>query len=160
MKHDGIAFSVAALLAIFGSLNAYAHGGEQHGDAVYGHPGQAKDVTRTIKILASDYAFDPTVLNFAKGETIRFVVSNASKRMHELTIGDAETQMAHRKSMAQMADMKHDEGEHEMPNNAVHVKPGETRELIWTFTSSGELQFACNYPGHSDLGMEGKISVK
>jgi plastocyanin len=29
-----------------------------------------------------------------------------------------------------------------------------------TFTQGGMLQFACNYPGHADLGMEGKITVQ
>jgi len=152
----------AAIMLSLGAGSAYAHGGEAHGtaEAVFGHPGNAKDVTRTVKIEARDFEFAPTALTFAKGETIKFVVVNTSRHMHELTIGDAATQEEHRRSMVQMSDMKHSEGEHEMPSNSVHVKPGDTGELIWTFTSAGSLQFACNYPGHADLGMEGKISVQ
>jgi uncharacterized cupredoxin-like copper-binding protein len=80
--------------------------------------------------------------------------------MHEFTIGDEDSQLEHRKSMATMGDMHHTEGEHAMPSNSVHVAPGKTGELIWTFDGSSNLIFACNYPGHADLGMEGKITVK
>ena len=47
-----------------------------------------------------------------------------------------------------------------MPANSVHVAPGETRELIWTFSKNGALMIACNYPGHSELGMTGSLEVK
>jgi uncharacterized cupredoxin-like copper-binding protein len=48
---------------------------------------------------------------------------------------------------------------HDMPAGSVHVDPGATKEFVWTFTTAGKLQFACNYPGHADLGMEGSIAV-
>lgn len=151
---------VAMGLTSLSIAGAHAHAG--HGDEhfAFGHPGAAKDVTRTISITASDYQFNPTDMSIKLGETVKFVVKNDSKHMHELTIGDEDTQLAHRKSMAQMTDMHHMEGEHDMPSNSVHVKQGGTGELIWTFTSAGDLFFACNYPGHADLGMEGKIKVQ
>jgi len=144
---------------------ALAHNGEDHGDGhfAFGHPGVAKDVTRTVKISASDYDFSPTQLTVSKGETVRFVVTNTSKHMHEFTVGDEASQQAHRKAMASMGDM-HDmkgmDGEHAMPSNSVHVASGKTGELIWTFDGNSNLLFACNFPGHADLGMEGKITVK
>lgn len=147
-------------LSIFavGTPGAFAHGGGDH--FAFGHVGQVKDVTRTVKISASDYEFSPTELTVKKGETVRFVVSNSSKHMHEFTIGDEDSQIEHRKSMAAMGDMHHTEGEHAMPSNSVHVAPGKTGELIWTFEGSSDLLFACNYPGHADLGMEGKIKLQ
>jgi uncharacterized cupredoxin-like copper-binding protein len=144
---------------------ALAHNGVDHADGhfEFGHPGAAKDVTRTVKISASDYEFSPTDLTVSKGETVKFIVTNTSKHMHEFTIGDEDSQLAHRKSMAAMGDM-HDmkgmDGDHAMPSNSVHVAPGKTGELIWTFEGTSNLLFACNFPGHADLGMEGKITVK
>ena len=134
--------------------------GHQDGVTGFGRPGLAKDVVRTVRIEAEEYSFSPADLAVRAGETVKFVVANKGKLKHELTIGDAAEQAAHQRSMSEMSDMKHDEGTHEMPANSVHVAPGETRELIWTFTKSGPLTIACNYPGHGELGMTGALEVK
>lgn len=55
--------------------------------------------------------------------------------------------------MLQQPDMGHADG------NAVLVKPGETKELIWTFSDAQNLEFACNLPGHYQAGMKGEIKV-
>jgi uncharacterized cupredoxin-like copper-binding protein len=139
---------------------AFAHGAAQSGDAPYGRPGDPKHVDRSVTIEARDFAFDTSELTFAAGETVKFVVVNKGRHKHELTIGDAAEQTKHRDAMSKMSDMAHSEDGGDMPGNAVHVAPGETRELVWTFTRAGKLEFACNYPGHADLGMEGKITVQ
>jgi uncharacterized cupredoxin-like copper-binding protein len=137
------------------------HGGHgTHAPSASGKLGSAKAVTRTVKLDASEYAFSATTLSFKTGETVKFVVTNKGKSKHELTIGTAEEQAAHQAEMEAMAGMKHDESSHEMPPNSLHVAPGETRELVWTFTKPGQLVFACNYPGHADLGMKGGIAVQ
>lgn len=141
---------------------ALAHEGETHrqGGWSFGRPGLAKDVTRTVRIEADEYSFSPAALTVQVGETIKFVVVNNGKLMHELTIGDAAEQEAHQQSMSKMSDMKHDEGTHQMPANSVHIPPGQTRDLTWSFSSGGKLIIACNYPGHSMLGMVGSLEVK
>jgi uncharacterized cupredoxin-like copper-binding protein len=151
------AIAAAAVLWLTVS-GAFAHG-DSKGSA-WGRPGKAKDVTRTVKIEATEYAFSEKVLTFKAGETVKLVVTNKGGLKHELTIGDADEQASHGKEMAKMSDMGHSEGEHEMPANSIHVAPGETRELIWNFDKPGKLLFACNYPGHSALGMEGEIAVE
>lgn len=156
MKPVQIGVVVVALS--FAAGVALAHG-DTHGSA-WGRQGKAKDVTRTIKLDAAEYAFSEKALSFKAGETVKFIVSNKGKLKHELTIGDAVEQAAHAREMVAMSDMKHDESSHEMPANSLHIGPGETKELVWTFTKAGNLLFACNYPGHSDLGMEGKIVVE
>lgn len=147
---------------VIASAVALAHEGETHrpGGWSFGQPGLAKDVTRTIRIEADEYSFAPAEIAVRVGETVKFVVVNNGKLMHELTIGDAAEQEAHQQSMSKMSDMKHDEGTHQMPANAVHVPPGQTRELTWAFTKAGKLMIACNYPGHSMLGMVGSLDVK
>ena len=39
------------------------------------------------------------------------------------------------------------------------ILAGQTGEIIWQFTKSGKVQFACLQPGHYDAGMKGSISV-
>lgn len=164
-----LAISSALLLALSGAASA----GPAKSPA--GQDGSKAKVTRTVKIEMSEYAFSPTELTFKAGETVKFIVSNKGKLKHELTIGTAEEQLAHRKAMEGMSSAAHGgheghgehgghEGhqgmDHDMPAGSIHVDPGATKELIWTFTTGGKLQFACNYPGHADLGMEGSIAVK
>ena len=152
---------VIVLMFLFGSAGvAFAHGSAHDKHGVSGHPGDAKKASRTVKLELKEYSFSAADLSVKAGETVKFVVTNTGRLKHELTIGTAAEQEAHRKEMEAMSDMKHDEGTHAMPANSIHVGPGQTRELVWTFTTAGKLEFACNYPGHADLGMEGKISVQ
>lgn len=150
-----------ALSILFGSAGlALAHGGAHDEHSVSGHLGNAKQATRTVKLELKEYSFSTAELTFKPGETVKFVVTNTGRLKHELTIGTAAEQEEHRKEMEAMSDMHHDESTHAMPENSIHVAPGQTRELVWTFTTAGKLQFACNYPGHADLGMEGRIVVQ
>jgi uncharacterized cupredoxin-like copper-binding protein len=48
---------------------------------------------------------------------------------------------------------------HDHPN-AVMVKPGRTRELVWRFTRAGAFEYGCNVPGHYESGMKGTIAVR
>ena len=130
-----------------------------HHDASYGEPGDAKKADRTITIDATEIAFNVTELTFRKGETVRFVFVNKGEQPHEFMIADAAEMAAHRQMMQEMAGMSMESMGHKSPN-AISTEPGETRELVWTFTNAGEFQFACNYPGHAEVGMEGRIVVK
>lgn len=40
-----------------------------------------------------------------------------------------------------------------MAPNSPLMEPGETAEVVWTFNTKSELEFACNIPGHYDCGM-------
>ena len=86
-----ISMSLLLGLLVIGNTVALAHEGETHrpGGWSFGRPGLAKDVTRTIRIEADEYSFDPAAISVQVGETIKFVVVNNGKLMHELTIGDA-----------------------------------------------------------------------
>lgn len=55
--------------------------------------------------------------------------------------------------MDQGSGMAHDDP------NSVLVEPGKTGELTWTFSQAGNLEFACNVPGHYQAGMVGKLTV-
>lgn len=147
---------VASILLSGGVHLAFASPGD-HGYA-FGAPGDPRHVDRTIRVTASDTEFDVRNLHIHAGETIRFIVTNSGELDHDFTIGPADLQAKHRREMMEM--MNHSDGmagAHEEPN-AVYLKPGETKELIWRFSKTRELEFACNVPGHYESGMKGGIA--
>ena len=167
MTRAGVLAALAALCVASAAL-----GDEGHDEgAAFGRPGDPAKVTRTVTIEATEIAFDMQELTFEAGETVEFVLVNKGEQNHELTIGDAETQLAHRQMMAGMPAMDHAhmsaedmagmEGhDHVMAGNMVDTKPGETKSFVWQFTEPGSFEFACNYPGHAELGMLGTITVR
>ena len=134
---------------------------DEHHETSFGEAGKAKDVSRTINILAADMEFDVKELKIKDGETVRFIIKNTDELEHDFTIGPPELQVQHRKEMAEMME-KMEAGQmmsmkHADPN-AVFLKAGETKELIWKFGEVKNLEFACNVPGHYDAGMMGKFT--
>jgi uncharacterized cupredoxin-like copper-binding protein len=152
-------FAASFLLASSAAYADETMGPEHHEAARYGRPGDARKADRTVTIVATEIAFNVKELDFRKGETVRFVFINKGEQPHEFSIGDAATEEAHRKMMQDMAGMSMEAMGHSEPN-VISTEPGETRELVWTFTEAGDFEFACNYPGHAEVGMEGKIHVK
>lgn len=135
------------------------HSGTTDGKFTFGEPGTPSKVDRVVKITMRDLSFEPNELDMTAGETIRFVVTNAGAVDHDFTLGDAATQIAHRKEMAEA--METSGGMHHHHDaNAITVKAGEVRELIWKFTEPGRLEFDCNVPGHYEAGMGGVILVR
>lgn len=136
-----------------------AHGG-------FGEPGSPKAVTQTVTITATEIDFDKHALTFKTGDTVKFILANKGSQNHELMIGDEATVDAHRTMMAAMPGMDHEAMEKAMgghmddDESAIDTHPGETKSLIWHFTKPGHFVFACNYPGHAELGMEGTITVE
>lgn len=68
--------------------------------------------------------------------------------------GQSMNDMGHSMGGMKMVGMEHNDP------NSVLIEPGATKELIWTFTKSAGLEFACNVPGHYQSGMVGQFEVK
>lgn len=124
----------------------------------FGHPAKASAAKRKITITMNDLSFTPSSVTVKSGETVQFVVHNASGVDHDFTIGDKAMQEQHRKQMAEMAGMG-EMHQHHGGGNAVTVKAGQTAKLAWTFAGPGEVEYDCNIPGHYEGGMAGKITV-
>ena len=125
-----------------------------HGAAI-GAPGDPGKVTRTIAVEMSDaMRFKPDSIRVKKGETVRFVVTNAGKLKHEMVLGTVAELKEHAALMRKFPEMEHDD-----PNQVV-VEPGGTGELVWRFSQAGTFDFACLIPGHFESGMVGKIRVE
>jgi uncharacterized cupredoxin-like copper-binding protein len=88
------------------------------------------------------------------GEPVTFVVTNDGALDHEFYLGDEEAQAAHAAEMATMGGMTHDEPE------GIGVKPGETKELTYTFPAAGETLAGCHVQGHYLAGMKATITVQ
>jgi uncharacterized cupredoxin-like copper-binding protein len=98
--------------------------------------------------------FTPGAIEAKRGETIRFVVTNSGKVMHEMVLGTMQDLRAHAEQMKKHPGMEHDE-----PYMA-HVAPGRTAEIVWQFTQPGEFHYGCLLPGHLEAGMVGRITVR
>jgi uncharacterized cupredoxin-like copper-binding protein len=159
------AMFIAAASAIF--LNsAEAHGTEDHGkkpaskkaiskdEHPWGREGDATLATRIVEVnMADTMRFTPDQLAIKQGETVKFVVKNSGKVLHEMVIGTEKELKAHAETMKKHPGMEHDE-----PYMA-HVSPSKQGEIVWQFTRPGEFLFACLVPGHFEAGMVGKIVV-
>ena len=135
-----------------GHAHAADHGHAEP-DAV-GVPGEASKVTQTISVDMTDtMRFIPAGVTAKQGETIRFVVKNSGQLKHEFVLGTEKDLKAHYEQMMKFPEMEHAEP------NMVTVAPGKTGEVIWQFTKSGTVDFACLQPGHYDAGMKGAVKV-
>lgn len=143
---------------------AFAHGGAVHdktkAEAVkkeqmpFGIAGDAKAVKHTVehKMLDS-MRFTPDRVNVKVGDTVRFVIKNDGRIMHEFVLGTKKELDDHAALMKKFPNMEHEEP------YMLHVPPGKTGEVIWTFNRPGQFDFACLIPGHYEAGMIGKVTV-
>ena len=132
------------------------HGsGDGHGGDAIGKAGNPKKISRTVEIVADDnMRYAPDRINVKEGETIRFVVKNTGKLKHEMVLGTRKELMEHAALMQKFPEMEHADA------NMLSLLPGKTGEIVWQFTHSGTVDFACLQPGHMEAGMIGKVAVK
>jgi uncharacterized cupredoxin-like copper-binding protein len=152
----------AALLACGALSVGYGHGDEHSKKTVaikkeqkaWGIAGDAKAVKRTIALsMTDDMRFTPALIEVKQGETIRLVMKNDGKQLHELVLGTRKELEEHAALMLKFPNMEHDE-----PYMA-HVPAGKTGEIIWQFNRAGDFDFACLIAGHYQAGMVGKVKV-
>jgi uncharacterized cupredoxin-like copper-binding protein len=157
--------AVTAAIATMPVLHppARAHTGQPHArepgpvrkeQKDWGIAGEAKTARRTIEVgMADSMRFSPDRIDVRLGETVRFVVRNRGRVLHEFVIGTPAENARHAELMLKFPDMEHDE-----PYMA-HVAPGKTGQIVWTFNRAGEFEFACLIAGHYQAGMVGSIRV-
>lgn len=127
------------------------HAGEE---TAIGKPGLAKNILRTINITMSDnMRFTPSNIVVKSGDTLRFAIKNEGKVKHEMSLGTQKELLEHLELMKKFPEMEHDEP------NSVTLAPGQKGEIVWQFTKSGVVNFACLMPGHFEAGMKGVINV-
>jgi uncharacterized cupredoxin-like copper-binding protein len=150
--------------------NAGGHGemmkkGEGHGHAridyssveehEFGKASDPEHAQKTVTVdMTDELRFEPAEVRVKRGETVRFVVRNKGRLMHEMVLGTNDSLHQHAKMMMKFPGMEHDE-----PHMA-HVEPGKEHMMGWQFTKAGEYHFGCLVPGHFQGGMRGKVIVE
>lgn len=156
--------SIYLIIGLTISHLSFAHG-DQHKTSMsqqmtaqqedWGIGANKNEVNRTIAIsMSDDMKFKPSKIDIKLNETIRFVIKNNGKLMHEMVMGTKSVLDKHAEVMLKYPNMEHDE-----PYMA-HVSPGKSSEIIWKFNRPGDFDFACLIAGHYQSGMLGKIEVK
>lgn len=166
----------AVLAGILGlsAATVWAHGDSGHAkpkavdyskaeETPFGRAGNPKTANRTIRVGMNDTMRFVTTASapresgdivVKKGETVRFVLRNDGKVMHEMVIGTMKELKEHAELMRKFPNMEHEEA------YMSHVAPGKEGEVVWQFTRAGEFHYACLIPGHMEAGMIAKITVK
>ena len=123
-----------------------------------GQPGDPKKPARVVQVTMREepgkMMFIPNKVEVKKGEQIRFMLRNSGALEHEFVLATAEENAKHAEQMKKNPDMEHDD-----PNGR-RLKPKGTAEIVWRFTKTGEFQFGCLIPGHTEAGMVGTVVVK
>ena len=141
-----------------------------------GEKGKLSEISRTIEIKMYDNYFEPNVLNIKKGETIKFIVYNYGELVHEFNIATKEMHIKHQPEMMKMVEheilladridkekmkemAKKDHSMAHFHSNSVLLEPNEIGEIIWKFSTTANLEAACNVPGHYQDGMISTVSL-
>jgi uncharacterized cupredoxin-like copper-binding protein len=138
----------------------------------FGQVGDVSHVDQVIEVDMGEMYFDPDAYTFERGETVKFMLVNSGRAVHEFAIGTEETHNAHEQEMKAMLRsgmmttrvLRHDRmleaGMMHVDANARLLEPDETSELVWTFSGEqDELIIACNIPGHRAAGMKAVVTI-
>lgn len=151
-KRTALIFATV-VVASSAALASGSHSGG-HDESAIGKPGVAAKVNRTITVdMADNMRYTPSDIKVKKGETIRFVVKNSGQVQHEMSLGTEKELLAHLEEMKKFPGMEHDEP------GKLTLAPGKQGEIIWQFTKTGPVNFACLMPGHYEAGMKGQVKV-
>ena len=139
-----------------------------------GSKGKESEVNRVIKVLMYDNYYQPNNFKIKKNETIKFIVINKGKLVHEFNLATKDMHLKHQPEMAKMVEheilladridkdrmkemAKKDHTMAHKHSNSLLLEPNQTGEIVWKFSTSAKLEVACNVPGHYETGMVAKI---
>jgi len=160
--------AVAALVVATAALTAtvvgrspfgmMSGGGMMSGSARVGGPGVANGPEpgasgfvvgtaaspRVIHVIAGPaYAFSPSTIAVARGETVTFLVTTMGPAVHEFMVGPADAVAADMVGTPEIAD----------------IPMMTTKSITYTFDGADSYAFACHAAGHYEAGMRGAITV-
>lgn len=90
--------------------------------------------TTKATLNASEFAFDPAILEVAAGAKLELTLVNKGTLEHDFTIDSLSF--------------------------AVHAPVGTTEMLTTGALAAGTYEFYCSIPGHKQAGMTGTLTVK
>ena len=113
----------------------------------------AAPATRIEVKLTDALKMEPAAMTVPAGVPVTFVVTNRGATDHEFYLGDEGAQAEHEKEMGAMGGMSRDDPA------GIGLKPGETKELTYTFTAAGKVLAGCHEVGHYGAGMKAEVTV-
>lgn len=97
---------------------------------------------RVIRVYAGPgYAFTPSTIRVARGETVTFEVTTMGPLVHEFMVGPADAVAADTDGTPEAAD----------------IGMMQTKSVTVTFDGPGPYAYACHAAGHFEAGMRGTI---
>lgn len=128
-------------------------------DGTFGAPGDAAQPARNIEILIRERPdgrmyFLPDALEVRRGEQVRFTVKNEGERPHYVLL--APTTDISRA----IAQLRGNPRSTPAAANGVRLGPGESGEVLWRFTRTGEMEFSSVLPGDREAGLYGRLVVR
>ena len=142
---------------------------------IIGEKGDPNEVSKVIIVKMYDNYYEPSKFEIKKNQTIKFIVYNYGKLVHEFNIATREMHLKHQPEMMKMVEneillvdridkkkmkelSKKDHSMSHSHSNSVLLEPNQSGEIIWKFNTEVELEAACNVPGHYETGMIAKIN--
>ena len=96
---------------------------------------QSTEEVRDITVEGSEFSYNPTSIDLAKGESVRLTFKNVGTVPHNLVID-------------------------ELGVTTKTIDPGESDTVEFTATDSGSYTFYCSVDSHRARGMEGELMVE
>ncbi len=91
--------------------------------------------TKEFAVSGTEFAFSPSTLTVAKGDTVKVTFTNNGAYPHNFTI--TEFNVASKT-----------------------VSPGQSDTVTFTADKAGSFKYFCSVPGHEDKGMVGTLTVQ
>jgi uncharacterized cupredoxin-like copper-binding protein len=157
---------VVALVAAGGVLLwdavTFTGSGHSHGpsgtSAAVGEPGDPSLPARIIEVAMVEgdgmMRFEPSAIEVAKGEQVRFKITNNGVLGHEFVLATLSENLQHLEEMKKLPGMVHN------TPNSITLSPNASGEVLWRFGQVGSFDFSCLIPGHREAGMHGSVVVK
>jgi len=96
-------------------------------------PSSASELTTDVKLVATEFKYDPAIIRVPAGKDITITLENKGSIEHDLHIAAFNV--------------------HLVP------KPGQTVKATFRADKPGTYDFECTIPGHKEAGMKGQIVV-
>jgi len=165
--------NILKVIIVFFVLSSFAYADK---NMKIGSAGNAKDVTRIIKVIMYDNRYEPNLFKIKAGETIKFEIENAGDLVHEFNIANKMMHLKHQPEMEKMVEneilladsidkkkmeqmSKIDKTMAHSHNNSILLEPKQKGNIIWKFDNAVNIEIACNVPGHYQAGMIAKVNI-
>ena len=165
--------NILKVIIVFFVLSSFAYADK---NMKIGSVGDAKDVTRIIKVVMYDNRYEPNLFKIKAGETIKFEIENAGDLVHEFNIANKMMHLKHQPEMEKMVEneilladsidkkkmeqmSKIDKTMAHSHNNSILLEPKQKGNIIWKFDNAVNIEIACNVPGHYQAGMIAKVNI-